>query len=81
MSKINFFNKGKQQEAIFFLDKGIKLNQNNASIIFGKGISLHSLGNHEEAIVYFKKAICLDPNIEKAFSNQQLIKNILEKYE
>ena len=61
---------GREQEAVAYLDKAIKLNPNFAEAYSNRAGAKIRLGRHQEAVVDCDKAIELDPDLALAYSNR-----------
>ena len=60
-----FLEAGKFEEALGFFDKAILLNQNDPELWKRKGVTLRSMGKHNEANDCFNKSFTLDPRNKK----------------
>ena len=67
---------GRLNGAVNAFKKAAELDIQNANIFNNLGVSLSAIGNHEEALVALKKAICIDENYPEAHFN---IANILKE--
>ena len=56
--------------ALDYYDQAIKINPNYAYAWNNKGIALHNLGKHKDAIECYDRAIMIDPNYADAWNNK-----------
>jgi len=60
---------GKPDEALACFDEGIKSDRDCATLYHNKGWLLHSLGKYKPALLYFKKALEIEPKrVESLYS-------------
>ena len=55
-------NIGKQEEAIGYFDRAIKLQPSNADLLYDKAISLQKLFRFEDAITFYDKSLEIEPS-------------------
>lgn len=60
----------KYDEAVIEYDKGLKQNENNASLLNLKGFTLNKLKRYEESIELFEKASAVDENFAAPYINK-----------
>jgi tetratricopeptide (TPR) repeat protein len=60
---------GQYDEAIYYYDKALQLNEDNEEILSNKGVALFNLDRREEAKNCFAKALKMRPSYEKAWNN------------
>ena len=72
--------KVKEADALF--EQALELNQYpfDASTYFNKALSLHGLKKHEEALVYYEKAVKCDPNDAFTFNNIGILLKTLRRF-
>jgi len=63
--------------ALQVIDKSILLNQNSEYAYFTKANCCYTLKKYEEALIYFNKAIEINPNYSNALTNRGITKSIL----
>tara|TARA_B100001996_G_scaffold383065_1_gene377248 strand:- start:7552 stop:9657 length:2106 start_codon:yes stop_codon:yes gene_type:complete len=68
LGKTKFFDKD-YTESINFIDKALKIEDNNFYALMIKGVCCHSLGKYEEAITAYKKSININPKFPDALNN------------
>ena len=66
------------EEALKCYNNALKLDKNDLSAIYNKGIVLKEIGKYEEALKCFKKALELDPDYEDAKKAKDEILSFLE---
>ena len=57
-------------ESIYYFNKAIEIDPQNANAWYNKGFALHYLGRYEEAIAAYDKAIEIDPQYTDALYNK-----------
>lgn len=57
-----YINAKRYEEASSFIDKAIESDPENATLVYVKGNLLEQLGNVQEALKYYEKALSLDPS-------------------
>ena len=62
----------KYEEAIVFYNKVLKVNPEQETVWFDRGVALHYLNKHEEAIISYCKALEVNPDYEDAWFNRQV---------
>ncbi len=67
---ISDFYEGKFENAIENFDKSLELNKEFSVTYFFRGASYHSLGEYDEAMLDYTKAITLDPKMTDAYYNR-----------
>ncbi|AIJ05108.1 TPR repeat containing protein [Methanocaldococcus bathoardescens] len=58
------------EEALEYIEKGLKLNPNEYMFYLHKGIILNKLGKYEEAIKCFDRVLSINPNISEAWNGK-----------
>lgn len=61
---------GKNKEGLTLLLKGLSLDSLNSSLYINIGFVYQALLNNDSAIMYFSKAIKINPNFPEAYSNR-----------
>jgi len=69
--------RGRNEEAIVYYKKAIRINPSNANIYFNLGNAYRQMGNIKEAILSYQRAIEIDPGHSKAYTNLYLLYNRL----
>lgn len=64
------FYEGKFESAIENFNKSLELNKDFSVTYFFRGASYHSLGEYDEAMLDYTKAIALDPKMTDAYYNR-----------
>ncbi len=72
---------GRNEEAICFHDRAIKLDPSNAKSWNNKGINLHKLSRFEDAICCYDKSIELNPMVAAVWDNKGSSLDKLGRYE
>ena len=70
---INDFYEGNFKNAIFNFDKSIELNKDFSVSYFYRGAAYHSIGEYDEAMLDYTKALSLDPKMTDAYYNRAKI--------
>ena len=60
---------GRYDEALDLVNKGIKLDANNANVWYNKGIILFKMCRYQEALNSFAQAADIDPEFTEAWYN------------
>jgi len=71
---------GKYDEALALVNKGIKLDANNANSWYNKGIILFKMGRYQDALNSFAQAADIDPEFTEAWYNKGLALMHMGKY-
>ena len=69
---ITYYDSKRDEEALGFYDKALKINPNYASAYNNKGWSLSNLGKDEEAIIEYDKALKINPKYIKCLLAKSL---------
>jgi len=64
------FYEGKFESAIENFNKSLELNKDFSVTYFFRGASYHSIGEYDEAMLDYTKAIALDPKMTDAYYNR-----------
>ena len=72
---------GQPNRAIWYLNRGIRLNPKSAKLHYQRGSLIIVLGQPERAIRDFSEAIRLDPKLVDAYSSRGLIYTLLGRHE
>ena len=67
-------------EALDLVNKGIRLNANNANVWYNKGIILFKLCRYRDALNSFSQAADIDPEFTEAWYNKGVVLMNLQKY-
>ena len=59
--------------AVFYFEKAIELDKNNAILYFNIGLAYSESKNYSQAILNYSKAIELNPNYEDAYYNRGIV--------
>jgi tetratricopeptide (TPR) repeat protein len=71
---------GQYDEALALVNKGIKLDANNANSWYNKGIILFKMGRYQDALNSFAQAADIDPEFTEAWYNKGLALMHQQKY-
>ncbi|MDO8871996.1 MAG: tetratricopeptide repeat protein [Methanoregula sp.] len=71
---------GQYDEALALVNKGIRLDANNASAWYNKGIILFKMCRYQEALNSFAQAADIDPEFTEAWYNKGMALMNLQKY-
>jgi len=73
---MQYYNSGRDAEALEFFNKALELDQNNAWYWIHKGGILEKLGNLEEAIECFEHALQIEPSNSMAKNNIERLRKV-----
>ena len=71
---------GQYDEALELVNKGIKLDSNNANSWYNKGIILFKMGRYQDALNSFAQAADIDPEFTEAWFNKGMALMCSGKY-
>ena len=71
---------GQYDEALALVNKGIKLDSNNANSWYNKGIILFKMGRYQDALNSFAQAADIDPEFTEAWYNKGMALMCSGKY-
>ena len=71
---------GQYDEALALVNKGIKLDANNANSWYNKGIILFKMGRYQDALNSFAQAADIDPEFTEAWYNKGMALMCSGKY-
>ena len=71
---------GQYDEALALVNKGIKLDANNANSWYNKGIILFKMGRYQDALNSFAQAADIDPEFTEAWFNKGMALMCCGKY-
>ena len=71
---------GQYDEALDLVNKGIKLDGNNANVWYNKGIILFKMCRYQDALNAFAQAADIDPEFTEAWYNKGMALMNLQKY-
>ncbi len=71
---------GQYDEALALVNKGIKLDSNNANSWYNKGIILFKMGRYHDALNSFAQAADIDPEFTEAWFNKGMALMCSGKY-
>jgi tetratricopeptide (TPR) repeat protein len=71
---------GQYDEALDLVNKGIKLDANNANAWYNKGIILFKMCKYQDALNSFAQATDIDPEFTEAWYNKGMALMNLQKY-
>ena len=71
---------GQYDEALALVNKGIRLDANNANSWYNKGIILFKMGRYHEALNSFAQAADIDPEFTEAWFNKGMALMCSGKY-
>ena len=71
---------GQYDEALALVNKGIKLDSNNANSWYNKGIILFKMGRYQDALNSFAQAADIDPEFTEAWFNKGMALMCSGKY-
>jgi tetratricopeptide (TPR) repeat protein len=77
----SFYQKGKYEEAITWLDKALEIDPRSIAAVYNKGLALSLLGKYEEAITLYDKVLEIEPDEVRALFNKGVVLYHLGKYE
>ena len=69
---------GKYQDAIDCYDLALKIDKKHAMALAYKGLSLGEMGNLQDALKHFKKALSLDSDYDLANISKEMVKELLK---
>jgi tetratricopeptide (TPR) repeat protein len=72
---------GREDDAITYLEKGLRLSPNDVGINGNLGYRYMMKGNYEKALFYFNKVLELDPDDARAYNNRGFAYYKLGKYQ
>ncbi len=71
---------GQYDEALGLVNKGIKIDSNNANSWYNKGIILFKMGRYQDALNSFAQAADIDPEFTEAWYNKGMALMHMGKY-
>lgn len=71
---------GQYDDALDLVNKGIKLDANNANTWYNKGIILFKMGRYQDALNSFAQATDINPEFTEAWFNNGMALMNLQKY-
>ena len=71
---------GQYDEALALVNRGIKLEANNANSWYNKGIILFKMGRYQDALNSFAQAVDIDPEFTEAWFNKGMALMHQQKY-
>jgi len=71
---------GQYDEALALVNKGIRLDSNNANSWYNKGIILFKMGRYQDALNSFAQAADIDPEFTEAWYNKGMALMCSGKY-